>query len=263
MYVCPFVLITYLLQKLDSFRALLPRTHATRRCANAAGDPSTGRPRSDVADVRPARPSARRLEQLGRGAPGRDGGSLLHPSDNLQHGRLARMGNLPRSHATARCPGRLGRAASGSGCCTLVVCPSVRAHSHQFPCLGPCRLTLVAVRRRRGRGLRVRRGAPGGVPARRGRAAERVRQGVRGEALQGPLSDAARQRRQHVLHRQRPAGRDHAAESEGIDLPDQRRWPAAAAPAARGARPPVRPRARPRRARHLCRREDAGATPCL
>ena len=170
---------------------------------------------------------------------------------------------LPRSHATARCPGRLGRAASGSGCCTLVVCPLVRAHSHQFPCLGPRRLTLVAVRRRRGRGLRVRRGAPGGVPARRGRAAERVRQGVRGEALQGPLSDAARQRRQHVLHRQRPAGRDHAAESEGIDLPDQRRWPAAAAPAARGARPPVRPRPRPRRARHLCRREDAGATPCL
>ena len=41
------------------------------------------------------------------------------------------MGNLPRSHATARCPGRLGRAASGSGCCTLVAWPSVRAHSHQ------------------------------------------------------------------------------------------------------------------------------------
>ena len=110
------------------FRALLPRPTLGLR-DGAAGDPSTGRPRSDVADVRPARPSARRLEQLGRGAPGRDGGSLLHPSDNLQHGRLARMGNLPRSHATARCPGRLGRAASGSGCCMLVACPLVRAHT--------------------------------------------------------------------------------------------------------------------------------------
>ena len=99
----------------------------------AAGDLGAGRARPDVADVRPSRPAARRLRQLRRGPPGRDGGRLLHPPDDLQHGRPANMLKVPPFPCHRLLPGPPGTHGLGPGLlhaqgAAVSACQSRRSH---------------------------------------------------------------------------------------------------------------------------------------